>query len=33
MGIREIFLPGTPTHALVDYIRKAVGERAEAARS
>ena len=33
MGVREIFLPGTPTQALVDYIRKAVGERAEAARS
>ena len=33
MGIREIFLPGTPTQALVDFIRKAVGERAEAARS
>ena len=33
MGVREIFLPGTPTQALVDYIRKAVGERAEATRS
>jgi methylmalonyl-CoA mutase, C-terminal domain len=33
MGIREIFLPGTPTQALVEFIRKAVGERAEAARS
>jgi methylmalonyl-CoA mutase C-terminal domain/subunit len=33
MGIREIFLPGTPTQALVDYIRKEVGERAEAAKS
>jgi len=27
MGIREIFLPGTPTQTLVEYIRKAVGER------
>jgi methylmalonyl-CoA mutase C-terminal domain/subunit len=33
MGIREIFLPGTPTHVLVDFIRKAAGERTEAARS
>jgi methylmalonyl-CoA mutase C-terminal domain/subunit len=27
LGIREIFLPGTPTQTLVDYIRDAVGER------
>jgi methylmalonyl-CoA mutase C-terminal domain/subunit len=27
LGIREIFLPGTPTHALVDFIRKEVTER------
>ena len=27
MGIREIFLPGTPTHATVDAIRNAVAER------
>jgi len=27
LGIREIFLPGTPTQALVEYIRKEVGER------
>ena len=35
MGIREIFLPGTPTQELVEFIRKAAGERAqaEAARS
>jgi len=26
LGIREIFLPGTPTQALVDFIRKEVGE-------
>ena len=32
LGIREIFLPGTPTQALVEYIRKEVGERAEAAQ-
>jgi methylmalonyl-CoA mutase C-terminal domain/subunit len=27
LGIREIFLPGTSTQTLVDYIRKAAGER------
>ena len=27
MGIREIFLPGTPTQTLVEFIRKEVGER------
>jgi len=27
LGIREIFLPGTPTSALVDFIRSEVGER------
>ena len=27
LGIRAIFLPGTPTQTLVDYIRDAVGER------
>jgi methylmalonyl-CoA mutase C-terminal domain/subunit len=27
LGIREIFLPGTPTQTLVEYIRDAVGER------
>jgi len=27
LGIREIFLPGTPTQALVDFIEQAVGER------
>jgi methylmalonyl-CoA mutase C-terminal domain/subunit len=27
LGIREIFLPGTPTSALVDFIRGEVGER------
>ena len=27
LGIREIFLPGTPTHVLVDFIQKEVGER------
>ena len=30
MGIREIFLPGTPTHELVEFIRKAAGEKAQA---
>jgi methylmalonyl-CoA mutase, C-terminal domain len=33
LGIREIFLPGTPTQALVDFIQKAVGERAGAEAS
>src|SRR5512142_376962 len=28
MGIREIFLPGTPTQTLVDFIRNEVGDRA-----
>ena len=28
LGIREIFLPGTPTQALVDFIRKEVREKA-----
>jgi methylmalonyl-CoA mutase C-terminal domain/subunit len=27
IGIREIFLPGTPTQALVEYIRKEAGAR------
>src|SRR6478672_5207661 len=27
LGIREVFLPGTPTQTLVDFIRKAAGER------
>jgi methylmalonyl-CoA mutase C-terminal domain/subunit len=27
LGIREIFLPGTPTQTLVDFIRNEVGER------
>jgi len=27
LGIREIFLPGTPTQTLVDFIRAEVGER------
>jgi len=27
LGIREIFLPGTPTQTLVDFIRKEVAER------
>ena len=30
LGIREIFLPGTPTHATVDAIRRAVAERDDA---
>ena len=29
LGIREIFLPGTPTQTLVDFIRKAAGERVQ----
>jgi methylmalonyl-CoA mutase C-terminal domain/subunit len=28
LGIREIFLPGTPTQTLVDFIRGEVGQRA-----
>jgi methylmalonyl-CoA mutase, C-terminal domain len=27
LGVREIFLPGTPTQTLVEYIRDAVGAR------
>jgi methylmalonyl-CoA mutase C-terminal domain/subunit len=27
LGVKEIFLPGTPTQTLVDYIRDAVGAR------
>jgi methylmalonyl-CoA mutase C-terminal domain/subunit len=27
LGIREVFLPGTPTHTLVEYIRKEAGEK------
>ena len=27
LGIREVFLPGTPTQTLVDFIKKEVGER------
>ncbi|HEY1251517.1 MAG TPA: cobalamin B12-binding domain-containing protein [Thermoanaerobaculia bacterium] len=27
LGIREVFLPGTPTQTLVDYIRKEAGEK------
>ena len=27
LGIREVFLPGTPTQILVDYIRKEAGEK------
>ena len=27
LGIREIFLPGTPTQTLVDFIKKEVGQR------
>lgn len=27
LGVREIFPPGTPTQALVDFIRKEVGEK------
>ena len=27
LGIREIFLPGTPTQTLVDFIRREVAER------
>jgi methylmalonyl-CoA mutase C-terminal domain/subunit len=29
LGIREIFLPGTPTQTLVDFIRKEAGERVQ----
>src|SRR5215468_8840337 len=28
LGIREIFLPGTPTQTLVDFIQREAGERA-----
>jgi methylmalonyl-CoA mutase C-terminal domain/subunit len=31
LGIREIFLPGTPTQTLVDFIQREAGERARAA--
>jgi methylmalonyl-CoA mutase C-terminal domain/subunit len=27
LGIREVFLPGTPTHTLVEYIRKEAAEK------
>jgi methylmalonyl-CoA mutase C-terminal domain/subunit len=27
IGIREIFLPGTPTQTLVDFVRQEVGDR------
>jgi methylmalonyl-CoA mutase C-terminal domain/subunit len=27
LGVKEIFPPGTPTQALVDFIRKEVGEK------
>ncbi len=27
LGVREIFLPGTPTHTLVDYIREAASAK------
>jgi len=27
LGVREIFLPGTPTQTLVDYIREAASEK------
>ena len=27
LGIREIFLPGTPTQSLVEFIQKEVGEK------
>jgi methylmalonyl-CoA mutase C-terminal domain/subunit len=29
LGIREIFLPGTPTNVLVDFIQREVGERVD----
>ena len=28
LGVREIFLPGTPTQTLVDYIQRGAGARA-----
>src|SRR5919198_1477156 len=31
LGVSEVFTPGAPTDAIVDYIRGAVGERAGAA--
>ena len=31
LGVSEVFTPGAPTDAIVDYIRGAVGERAPAA--
>jgi methylmalonyl-CoA mutase, C-terminal domain len=30
LGIREIFLPGTPTQTLVEFIQKEAGERQDA---
>ncbi|HYB53773.1 MAG TPA: cobalamin B12-binding domain-containing protein [Thermoanaerobaculia bacterium] len=30
LGIREIFLPGTPTQRLVEFIRKEAGEKQDA---
>jgi methylmalonyl-CoA mutase C-terminal domain/subunit len=27
LGVKEIFPPGTPTHALVDFIRREAGEK------
>jgi methylmalonyl-CoA mutase C-terminal domain/subunit len=33
LGIREIFLPGTPTQTLVEFIQREAGERARAAES
>jgi methylmalonyl-CoA mutase C-terminal domain/subunit len=31
LGIREIFLPGTPTRTLVEYIQREAGARAQSA--
>ena len=31
LGIREVFLPGTPTHSLVEYIEREAGARARSA--
>jgi len=31
LGIREIFLPGTPTRTLVEFIRREAGARAQSA--
>jgi methylmalonyl-CoA mutase C-terminal domain/subunit len=30
LGVAEVFTPGAPTDAIVDYVREAVGERAAA---